>query len=73
MNSTKEDDHLRKVVNNIMTTKEDTPAERLLSVAITTLQTSRNKFERELIKGIMLKAGITSVSNKTNREYFIKK
>lgn len=53
--------------------KQDTPAERLLSVAINTLQTSRSKFERELLKGILLKAGITSVSNKTNKEYFIKK
>jgi hypothetical protein len=53
--------------------KQDTPAERLLSVTINTLQTSRNKFERELLKGILLKAGITSVSNKTNKEYFLKK
>ncbi len=54
--------------------KEDTntPADRLLSVVITMLQTSRNKFEIELLKGILLKAGITSVRNSSNKEFVIK-
>ena len=53
-------------------TSTETPAEKVLSVIELKLQTSRDKLEREVLKGILLSAGLTSLSNKTNRNFAIR-
>jgi hypothetical protein len=47
-------------------------AERLLVVMLLALQTSRNRFERQLIKGLLLKAGITSLTNSKDNTFVIR-
>lgn len=56
-----------------MTTKEEqTPADKVLQQIQYRLQTSRDRTEREILKALLLSVGITSLTNKTNKEYFIK-
>ena len=53
--------------------KEDSPEQRVLKQIQYRLQTSRDRTEREVLKSLLLAVGITSLSNKTNKEYFLKK
>ena len=51
-----------------MTTKEDSPAEKVLHVIELKLQTSRDKLEREILKGVLLAAGITAITNSNSKD-----
>ena len=57
-----------------MTKEEDrTPADKVLQQIQFRLQTSRDRREREVLKSVLLAVGITSLTNKTNKEYVLKK
>lgn len=55
-----------------MTKEEDSPAERVLKQIELRIRCSRSRFEVELLKGILLSAGITEIRNKTNSGYMLK-
>lgn len=56
-----------------MVDKEETPAERVLRQIQFRLQNSRDRRELQIIKGLLLAAGITAVTNSTNRDFVIRK
>lgn len=66
------EDPLRRVLNK-MVDKEETPAERVLRQIQFRLQNSRDRRELQIIKGLLLAAGITAVTNSTNRDFVIRK
>jgi hypothetical protein len=55
-----------------MNSAAETPGDKVLNVIQLKLQTSRDKVEREVLKGVLLSAGLTSLSNKTNRNFAIR-
>jgi hypothetical protein len=69
------EDLLRKVISKMTynkTDKEDSPGERVLQQIEYRLRITRDKVERSILKGILLRVGISEISNKTNRTFAIK-
>jgi hypothetical protein len=67
---------LRKVISKMTYNKidkEDSPGERVLQQIEYRLRITRDKVERSILKDILLRAGISEISNKTNKGLFVKK
>jgi hypothetical protein len=52
------------------TTKEDSPGDRILEQIMYRLKLSRNKAEQNILKDILLRSGISEISNSKDKEYF---
>ena len=44
-----------------------------LNVIEIKLRTSRDRLEKEVLKGVLLAAGVTAITNSKDKEYVIKK